>query len=192
MSEGETNWKVLLMNCVSGWSKGNDVVTPMQVAMRALADDGVTQEARDDPDESTLHRMVSIWHSTWRMRLPHAAAVELANLLFETNPFRHPGQSLIISAERAKQPLASRHWSKDSLVPYTGCHCNTCTVARAAQQASAPQEDWRQHAANWLNAQAVEQENRHNLLRSLASDVLKKASDQTTLVETKDSQGPAC
>lgn len=34
--------------------------------------------------------------------------------------------SLIVSAEEAKQPLAFRHWSKDPLIPYANCHCDTC------------------------------------------------------------------
>jgi hypothetical protein len=40
---------------------------------------------------------------------------------------------LIVSAEEAKQPLAFRHWSKDSMVPVEGCHCGTCVEARGSE-----------------------------------------------------------
>lgn len=46
---------------------------------------------------------------------------------------QHPNQSLIISAEAAKDPLAFRHWSKDTLVPYQNCHCTTCAAARTSK-----------------------------------------------------------
>lgn len=35
--------------------------------------------------------------------------------------------SLIVTPEEAKRPLAFRHWSKDPLIPYANCHCDTCS-----------------------------------------------------------------
>jgi hypothetical protein len=51
----------------------------------------------------------------------------------ETRPAT-AGASLIVSAEQAKDPLAFRHWSKDFLVPYVGCHCSTCVAASSSSE----------------------------------------------------------
>lgn len=39
---------------------------------------------------------------------------------------------LIVSVEEAKKPLAFRHWTKDTAIPYADCHCATCVDVRAA------------------------------------------------------------
>lgn len=45
----------------------------------------------------------------------------------------------------AGQPLGFTHWTKDPMVPYTGCKCSTCEQARIYRQepsdsSDAPQE----------------------------------------------------